>query len=319
VAQEKILIIEDEQDLVELMDRIMQASGYQTIVARDGVEGQRLALQEQPDLILLDLRLPKKGGLEVLKDLYRYQVNVPVVVVTAWRTETLVIEALRLGVKDYITKPFAMEEMVDVVKRALNEGRLRRERDALTRQLQISNRELEQRVRQLTALYEAGQAVVSTLDLDEVLDVILREASRVLGVSVTSILLLDERTGELVFSSGTGKEAAMLINRRLALGQGVAGWVAERGEPLLIHDARSDPRYSPVFDEITGVVTESILCVPLVVKGRVIGVVEALNKPYPGFAEDDLSMLRSLATLAAVSVENARLYRNMRESQGQVA
>ncbi|MCP4535567.1 MAG: GAF domain-containing protein [Chloroflexi bacterium] len=308
MPQEKILIVEDEKDLYVLMDTMMQSNGYRTVIARDGVEGLDLALRERPDLILLDLQLPKMDGMQVLRDLREQQVNLPVVLVTAWRTERLVLEALRLGVKDYITKPFTMQEMLDVVHRALTEGRLRRERDTLIDQLQGSNQELAQRVAQITALYEVGQALASTLDLDETLDVILREAGRVLGVDVASILLLDERTGELVFCSGTGDEAQVLIDQRLSSGHGIAGWVAEHGDPLLVQDVLSDPRHSATFDNMTGFVTDSILCVPLIVKGRVIGVVEALNKPEPGFTQDDLAMLRSLATSAAIAIENAQLF-----------
>ena len=312
MAGENILIIEDERDLARLMGIVMQGNGYQTSVAYNGADGLRLALCERPDLILLDVRLPEMDGMQVLHNLREHQVDVPVVVVTAWGSEELVVEALRLGVKDYIKKPFPLSELREVVERALTEGRLRRERDQLTRQLTISNRELEQRVRQLTALYEVGQALGSTLDLDELLEAILREASRVLEINVASILLLDQETGELVFRLGTGNRAELLVGRRLASGQGIAGWVAHHGEPLLVQDVHSDPRFSPVFDEITGITTESILCVPLMTKGHVTGVVEALNKPRPGFAKDDLAMLRSLAAAAAVAIENAQLFEESR-------
>jgi len=319
MAGEKILIVEDEQDIARLMVTLMQGGDYQTIVAYDGVKGLDMALREQPDLILLDLRLPQMGGMQLLRNLRAQEVNTPVVVVSALGSEDLVVEALRLGVRDYIKKPFALKELLEVAERALAEGRLRRERDNLTGQLLSSNQKLEQRVRQLTALYEVGRALASTLDLGELLDVILQEASRVLKVNMVSILLLDEQSGELVFRSGTGTEADLLVGRRLAAGDGIAGWVAEHGEPLLVHQAQSDPRFSPIFDEITGLVTESILCAPLMTKRRVIGVVEALNKPQPGFTEDDLAMLRSLAASAAVSIENARLYQSLRESRDRVA
>ncbi len=308
MAGEKILIVEDERDLSRLMITIMQSDGYQTIAARDGVEGLELATREKPDLMLLDLRLPKMSGMRVLRNLNKQRVNVPVVVVTAWQSEELVVEALRLGVKDYVKKPFSANDLLGAVKRALTEARLRRERDTLTEQLLISNQELEQRVRQLTALYDVGKGLASILDLDELLDVILQKAGRVLRVSVASILLLDEQSGELVFRSVIGKDAQALIGMRLAPGQGIGGWVAERGEPLLVHDVQSNPHYNPIFDEITGFATESILCVPLMVKGRVIGVVEALNKLQPGFTEDDLAILRSLTASAAVAIENARLF-----------
>jgi GAF domain-containing protein len=215
---------------------------------------------------------------------------------------------LRLGVKDYINKPFDTQDLVEVVERALAEQRLRRERDILTKQLLLSNQKLERRVHQLTALYEVGQALATTLGPDELLNVILQEASRVLEVNEASFFLLDEQSGELVFRTGIGRETGKLIGLRLGPGEGIAGWVAEHGEPLLVRQVRSDPRFSPTFDRITGFVTESILCVPLIVKGRAIGVVEALNKPQPGFTEDDLAMLRSLAASAAVSIENVQLF-----------
>ncbi|MBU0702974.1 MAG: GAF domain-containing protein, partial [Chloroflexi bacterium] len=319
MTRERILIVEDEHDIAHLMETIMRDKGYQTLVAYDGVEGLNLALREHPDLILLDLRLPGKDGMDVLSDLHEREIDIPVVVVTAWGTEELVVEALRLGVRDFITKPFTMQELTGAVKRALTEERLRRERDELTEQLLISNQELEQGVQQLTALYEVGRGLASILDLDDLLNVILQEANSALEVSVTSIFLLDEDTGELVFRSGTGEEASILLGQRLSPGQGIAGWVVEHGAPLLVEDAQSDPRFSSAFDEMTGFITESVLSVPLMVKGRVIGVVEALNKPDAGFTDDDLEMLRSLAASAAVSVENARLYQNLRESRDQVA
>ncbi len=312
MARERILIVEDERDLAELMDKVMKQSGYETSVAYDGVTGLSLALEERPDLIILDLLLPKMHGMQILHRLKGHQRSVPVVIVTAGGSEDLAIEALRLGVRDYIKKPFGLQELQDAVERALSEERLRRERAMLTEQVLVANQELERRVGQFTALYEVGQALVSTLDLDGLLDAILRGASRVLEVNVTSIFLLDEETGELVFRSGTGTDASVLVSLRLAPGQGIAGWVAQHGEPLLAHDAQSDPRFSPAFDEITGFVARSILCVPLMVKDRVIGVVEALNKPQPGFTEDDTGILRLLAALAAVCINNARLFEETR-------
>ncbi len=319
MSGEKILIVEDELDIADLMASLMRKNGYQTFVAGNGVRGLELALSEHPDLILLDMRLPQMGGMQLLYKLDEHQMDIPVVVVTAWGSEELAVQALRLGVKDYIKKPFSIDELLHVAERALTEARLRSERDELTEKLLVSNETLESRVHQLTALYEVGQALASTLDPDELLKVILREACRVLDVSLASIFLLDEHSGDLVFRSGMGDCAEMLIGLQLAPGQGVAGWVAQEGRPLLVSDAQADSRFSPIFDQITGLVTESILCVPLMIKGRVIGVVEALNKPEPGFTGDDLAMLRSLAASAAVSIENTQLFeetnRRLRESK----
>ncbi len=318
MTKEKILIVEDEVDLAQMMVALMQDCGYQTCVAFNGLQGQEMALRERPDLILLDLRLPQMSGMKLLYNLREHEVSAPVVVVSAWGSEELAIQALRLGVKDYIKKPFRMNELVEVVERALTEERLRRERDTLTGQLQASNERLERQVRQLTALYEVGQALASTLEHDELIRVILQEACRVLDVDVASIFLLDEQTGELVFRSGTGECAQMLLDLRLEPGQGIAGWVAQNGRPLLVADVHLDPRFSSAFDQITNIVTQSVLCVPLMIKGHVIGVLEALNKPEPGFTGEDLAMLSSLGASAAVSIENARLYERVKSEQQQL-
>lgn len=307
MAGEKILIIEDDRDVARLMATLMQQSGYQTVIAEDGVKGLNLALGERPDLIILDLLLPRLSGMELLYKLHERQMNAPVVIVTAWGSEQLAIQALRMGVKDYINKPFDPQDLLEVAERALAENRLRRERDILTKELLTSNQELERRVHQLATLYEVGQALAATPDADELLFLVLQAAGSALEVDMVSFFRVDEQSGELVFRASTSESAPLLFGMRLAPGQGIAGWVAQHGEPLLVRHAHSDPRFSPTFDKITGLVTEAILCVPLVVKGRVIGVVEALNKPQPGFTEDDLAMLRSLAASAAISIENMQL------------
>ena len=308
MAGEKILIVEDDRDLAQLMAILMQRHGYQTVTAHDGIEGLNLALRERPDLILLDLRLPRMNGMDLLRRLHERQMYAPVVILTAWGSEEVAVQALRLGVKDFINKPFDPNDLLVVAERALAEVRLRRERDILTKQLLISNQKLERRIHQLTALYEVGQALASIPDPDELLNVILQETCRVLEVNEASFFLSDEQSGAVVFRAGTGDWAERLVGVRLAPGQGIAGWVAEHGEPLLIPNAQSDPRFSTVFDEITGLVTRSVLCVPLMIKGHVIGAVEALNKSGAGFTADDVALLRSLAASAAASIENVQLF-----------
>ncbi len=110
-----------------------------------------------------------------------------------------------------------------------------------------------------------------------------------------------------------GPEGAELQGVRLPPGQGVAGCVADHGQPLIVSEARADPRFYPAIDELINFYTESILCVPLKIKDRVIGVVEVLNKAGRGFTEDDLRLLSSLAASAAIAIENAQLFDALQE------
>jgi len=137
---ERILIIEDNEDVVTfLTDNILHPSGYQTLVSNDGQEGLRRALEERPDLILLDLNLPRMTGMEVLKVLQTRGSDIPVILMTFYGSEEIAVEAFRLGVKNYIVKPFKSREVLDAVEGALSEGRLRREKEILTEELMRSN------------------------------------------------------------------------------------------------------------------------------------------------------------------------------------
>jgi diguanylate cyclase (GGDEF)-like protein len=175
-------------------------------------------------------------------------------------------------------------------------------------------RELERTVHELQAFSEIGRTLAGTLELHEVLSLIMTHVSEVLRPGHWSLLLADEERGDLGFEIAVGDGAERLKGMRLPVGEGIAGHVARSGEPLLLADARLDPRFSGRFDEASGLVTGSVLAVPLRSKGRVLGVVELVN-PVGGrrFDGDDLRTLAALADYAAIAIDNARAYERIRE------
>ena len=174
---------------------------------------------------------------------------------------------------------------------------------------------LEQGNLDLLFLNEASQAVTSTLDLNEVLTKLMARINDVLGMEAASILLVDESSGELVFATAAGGGADRLKGIRLQPGQGIAGWVAQEGQTLLVPEVREDPRFYSAIDDLSGFVTRSVLCVPLKIKGRVVGVVEALNKVEGTFTAHDRHLLEAMAPTAAIAIENAQFYQALRESE----
>src|SRR5438105_10988079 len=133
---EKILVIDDSPQIRDFLARqVLPREGYVCLTAADGRTGLELLGKQKPDLVLTDMQMPRMSGLEVLQLLAQYKVDIPVVLMTAHGSETIAIEAFRLGVKDYIVKPFTVDDVLTVVGRALTETRLRRERDTLTRNL----------------------------------------------------------------------------------------------------------------------------------------------------------------------------------------
>ena len=161
---------------------------------------------------------------------------------------------------------------------------------------------------------EIGSLVNSTLNFVEVLNLIMRNVNLVTNSVASTLMLLDEDTGELVFSVPTGPKADALTDVRLPPGEGIAGWVAQNERPLRVPDVRKDPRFYPKIDEMSGLETKSILCIPLKAKTKLIGVLEAVNKvDGTHFTQEDEMLLGIFGYKAAVAIENARLHNEVKE------
>ena len=171
-----------------------------------------------------------------------------------------------------------------------------------------ANQEIKQRNRELVALNEIIQAINSTLDLQETLTFITDHTIRLMDVEASSLLLYDKANKDLWFAAATGIGSDFIVGQRLALGQGIAGWVAQHGEPALVLDMSKDPRWFGGFDKDSGFASRSTLCVPLYGKDQIIGTLSALNKKNGTFTEEDLRPLNALAASAVTAIENAQLF-----------
>ena len=161
----------------------------------------------------------------------------------------------------------------------------------------------------LGAVVEKCTVINSTLNIAEVLENIMKYANHVTNSAASTLMLLDEETGELVFSVPTGPKSDKLTDIRIPPGKGIAGWVAVNEQYLLIPDVSKDPRFYGRVDKMSGYETKSILCVPLRTKSKLIGVLEVINKTDDtSFTEEDAMLLNFFASQVAVAIENARYY-----------
>lgn len=177
---------------------------------------------------------------------------------------------------------------------------------------------LRERTRRLESLFSVSSQINSTLDLNELLRLILKTSEQLMDAEASSFLLLDEIKQELYFEVARGESAGALQTQiRLKMGQGIAGWVAQSGQPRLVVDAYSDPQFNPEADRRTGFRTRTIVCVPLKVNDRLIGVGQVINKKSaPAFSQSDLEFFTIFCGMAAVAIDNARLHLMMLEKQG---
>lgn len=167
---------------------------------------------------------------------------------------------------------------------------------------------LERRIAYLERIVKVSQILNSTLSVEPLLQIIIQAATELTNTEACSIMLIDKRTGELRFAEATGGVIEALKKISVPLENSIAGWVIRKDKPILIRDAKNDPRWHRGVDESTDFETQSILGVPLKVREQVIGVVEVVNKKTEeGFNQDDIQIATTLASHAAIAIENARL------------
>ncbi|UCD19193.1 MAG: GAF domain-containing protein [candidate division WOR-3 bacterium] len=172
--------------------------------------------------------------------------------------------------------------------------------------------DLRRKIKRLETLIDTSMVFSGILDIDELLDTVMQKAEEVMEAEASSVFRIDEKRKDLYFITARGEKGKEAKEIRVPMGKGIVGWVAEHGKPLLVPDVRKDSRWFRGVDEKTKWVTRSILAVPLIVKGKVIGVAEVLNKKGDRkFDKGDLELFAALGNQIAIAVENASLYSDL--------
>jgi GAF domain-containing protein/CheY-like chemotaxis protein len=315
LAGEKVLVIDDSAEILDVMEKlVLGPNGYSFLGARDGQEGLRKAVAGNPDLIIMDFQMPRMTGLEVLDALQKRRCDVPVILMTIHGSEEIAVQAFRLGVKDYIIKPFEVNVMLAAIDRALTERRLRAERERLTQQVLQINKRLERRIKELGVLYAIGKSVTSLLNLEALLGHIVEAAVFVTGAEEGSLLLVDQGTGELYLRAARGLGEKFSRGFRLRVADSIAGQVVKTGQPIVL-----DTQDEETIKVKTGYRVKSLVNVPLKAKEEVIGVLGVDNKASSKpFTDNDVYLLSALADYAAIAIENAWLYKDIEDKAAQL-
>lgn len=179
--------------------------------------------------------------------------------------------------------------------------------------------QLQRRLTQVNLLYEVSRAISSSLDTDRILNFTTALAANALGAETSSLLLVDTDTQELVYAISHGKAASMLRGRRIAISEGAAGWAARSAQAAIVNDTTLDYRYAGWSGTERGFMVRNLLCAPLQVKNKTLGVLEVLNKEDNlAFSAEDTDWLMALAAQASIAIENAYLYSSLREERDRI-
>lgn len=284
---------------------------YEDVLSQEGFEISRFRaidnalprVNEKVNIIIVEKEQSKNSS---FKDFIKTSVNIPKLVVSPDYS----FKGLAVWLKNPLTYPVynpSQKELLYFINRILKEKSMRLENKILQQEIDIAKKEIE-------FFEEVAKILTSSMELNKILVAIMKKTKEMTHAEAWSVLLVDEETGELVFERTDGKKKPKIEKYRLKLGEGIAGWVAQEGVPVIVPDVSRDERFSSKVDRQTHFRTKSLMCVPIKSKGRVIGVLEVVNKVTGGpFTNEDLTLLMRLIDQAALAIERTSLYQKMAE------
>lgn len=317
----RILVVDDEENVVQILEDLLSESPYDVDTATTGEEALEALGAKAYDLLLTDINLPGVNGLEVVTAAKEADPEMVVVVITGYASTGTAIDALRQGAYDYITKPFDLWEVDQIVARGLKSRGLVRENERLLQDLQTANEELRRHeevlrekvqvaTRRIRTLYEIGKDVNASLDVNRTLDFIVKEAVSLTGARTGLLFRSQENAGSLVAEVGYGAAREVTGSAIVRLGKGLIGKVVDTQKPVRLETEDPQSLGETFLAELK---VSSLLAVPLLHKGRLVGILSVMDKSDGAFSDEDEDLLETFASSAALALANAELYETARE------
>ncbi len=298
--QERILVVDDSAQMRALLKDTLKMANFGVLLARDGAEGIEKARQYYPDLILLDLLMPRMDGMQVLEVLNAESIDIPVILMTANGNEEIAVEVFRRGVRDYIIKgdSFNPDVFLASIHRCLKETRLQKERDQAIYDLRITNARLNRHLRDMKVLYEIGRSITALMDSDSLWQRIIGAATMLTGSEEAGVYVVEN--GQLVCRA---------IKR--ASDERPVATSFPANEPLAVRCIESrltvtqEPQYESqgAFIGTATVTATRALAAPLEFGGQVFGalLVRNVSAGATTFSDHEAALLNALAVYAAIA------------------
>jgi len=312
MAGELILVVDDGKDNRDFVSQyVLEPNNFQVLTARDGQEGLEMALEHRPDLILLDFQMPRMNGAEVLKHLSAYNLDIPVILMTFHGSEEIAIEVYRLGVKDYVKKPYYPDEMLEAIERSLSETRLRKEKEALTERVLQANRELQRRLQELNILYNVGKNVTTITNMEKLLPRIVDAAAQMSGSEEAFLYLLKGQT--LICRAQRTQQMKTAQAADFEITDPIANHILKTRQPLALGAEQ-------LRGMSGGNSPNSVAYAPMLLNEKPLGILGVANYTQRSatFNQEDSNLLSALSDYASIAIENSNNYEALRRSKERV-
>jgi signal transduction histidine kinase/DNA-binding response OmpR family regulator len=329
--QPRILVVDDEPHVVQIFQDLLAQRGYEVVSSTNGDDAILKVTTESFDLVLTDINLPGVDGLEVVRAAKAADKDTCVILITGYASTTTAIDALRQGAYDYITKPFDLWETAKAIDRGLESRFLVLENRRLVESLEKANRELQHHeqilsrmvkdaTQRITALYESGKEISTSLSRQATLDVIVNQVAKLAGAELSLVFLYDTDAGQYVAEAGagagggTGAGPGAIQERvkeyRFGIGEGLHGQAVRNMTPVRSAAIAETIGIEAFLSELE---VSSALIVPLLTNEGVLGTITALRRSGRGFTPDDQEQLSMFASQASIALTNAILYERTKE------
>lgn len=302
MADELILVVDDGADMREfVVNYVLEPNEYRHIEARDGLDAFETILEHEPDMILLDLQMPRLDGIGLLKKMNEEDIDIPVVLMTFYGSEEIAIEVFRLGVKDYVIKPFTDDELLDAIEKALIETRLRKERDSLQQRLVNVNQELQRQIQDQQILLRMGKIIGNVPEEEGFLRQIVEIAAAITRSERAGLLLLTDDDDDSFIQRADRSEDGTVLSDQTVLHETALQAIRRRRATV------SQPQFNPA-DGLSYVQ----VCTPMEWDGQVIGVLIA-SSTTEEINDHQLRLLDALADYSAIGLEHLRVLASVQQ------
>lgn len=304
MEKKRLLIIDDDVYMRNSCAKALRSEDYDVTMAEDGEQGVELLSGSYFALVITDLKMPGIDGLGVLKHVKEHSPKTDVIVITAHGTIENAVEAMKQGAYDYLSKNFDLTELKLIVKRCFEKQQLSAE---------------VQELKEMVNLYEVSKAISSLMGIDELLNLVLKLLCDTLSADGGSVMIVDPQTSELTVKVALGIRKDELLDKRILIGERVAGYAAKTEHIISIQGSLKD---DPRFAHLSSFNNEykSSITAPLQRKGKLLGVINLHRQENDiKFNQRDEHLLSIFAVEAAIAIENNSLFNNLAQEKEAVA
>lgn len=287
---ERVLIVDDDKSICQLCERSLKLNGYDVISTNDPEDVLKIINTENIDLVLTDIKMPKMDGIEVLKQIKEISPDIAVVVMTAYASMKVAINAVNFGAYNFISKPFHLNEMLLAIKNAL-------ERKNLLKEII--------RLKTMVNLFKVSEKINGTLEISQLLDTMLNAVVKETNSAKAIVFYHDDELNDLYARSAFGIDPQIIEDFRVPIGNGIVGTAFQQRKPILYNNISNevDQNLAPI-----NLFGANLLAIPMQSKDKTFGVLGLFRDSKSlQFTEVDKDVASLLTTQTSIALDNAEL------------